>query len=109
MERIEVNLETGVTTVHEDYIPEPVTPPTPEQIREGMSQLSARQLRLALLSIDLHEADIDMLLVNDAAGMVEWKYASYYRRLHPLVVQLGAAKGLNPVEIDSMWMWASEL
>lgn len=71
--------------------------------------ITARQLRLALLSIDLQEADVDMMLVNDPAGMVEWKYASYYKRDHPLIDTLGAAKDLLPAHIDSMWLWASEL
>ena len=95
----DVQLQDGVP--HRTYVTEPVPVEYP--------QITARQLRLALLSIDLHEADVDMLLVKDPAGMVEWKYANSYKRDHPLVNQLGAAKGLLPEHIDSMWIWASEL
>lgn len=71
--------------------------------------ITARQLRLALLSIGIQEADVDMHLVNDNAGMVEWKHSSYYKRDHPLIDSLGAAFTLTPTQIDSMWQWASEL
>ena len=72
-------------------------------------EITARQLRLALLSIGIHEADVDMKLVNDPAGMVEWKYASYYKRSHPLVDGLGPLFGITPEQIDSLWLWAQEL
>lgn len=72
-------------------------------------QITARQLRLALLNIGIQEADVDIHLVNDLAGMVEWKHASFYKRTHPLVDGLGAAFSITPEQIDSMWAWASEL
>ncbi|PBB68138.1 hypothetical protein CK228_13595 [Mesorhizobium sp. WSM4312] len=89
------------------YVPPP--PPSTEEVRASMPPLSPRQLRLALLSIGLHEADVDMKLVNDPAGMVEWKYATYFKRSHPLVEGLGALFFITADQIDSLWLWAAEL
>jgi hypothetical protein len=99
----------GKDYVFVEHIVPPPPEPTEEELRAAMRPLSARQLRLALLSINLQEADIDMMLVNDPAGMVEWKYASYYTRTHVLIETLGAAHSLTPTQIDSLWNWASEL
>jgi hypothetical protein len=87
----------------------PFVPPTPEEVRPTLPSLTARQLRLALLSIGIHEADVDFKLVNDPAGMVEWRYASYFRRTHPLVDALGATFSITPEQTDALWLWASEL
>lgn len=78
-------------------------------IPKTFEPITARQLRLALLSIGIHEAEVDRKLVNDAAGMVEWKYASTYNRNHPLVDGLGGLFEITPEQINSMWVWASEL
>lgn len=91
-----------------------VAPPAPpeltiEEIREAMSPLTPRQLRLGLLSIGIHEADVDMKLVSDPSGMVEWKYASYLKRTHPLVDGLGSLFSITPEQIDTLWLWAAEL
>lgn len=85
------------------------TPPAPEVLRAGMPGLSPRQLRLALLSINIAEADVDMKLVNDPAGMIEWKYATYFKRTHPLVEGLGALFTITAGQIDSLWNWAAAL
>lgn len=79
-------------------------------IEKVFPDLTARQLRLALITIGIHEADVDMLLVNDPEAMIEWKFASAYRRHHPLVDLLGSGvKNLLPNEIDALWIWASEI
>lgn len=71
--------------------------------------ITARQLRLALLSIGVQEADVDMKLVNDPAGMVEWKYASSYKKSHPLIAGLSASFGLPTEQVNSLWLWAQDL
>ncbi|TPI67601.1 hypothetical protein FJ420_01990 [Mesorhizobium sp. B3-1-3] len=83
--------------------------PTVEELREAMPQITPRQLRLTLLTLGIHEADVDIKLVNDPAGMVEWKYATYFKRTHPLVDSLGALFSINAEQIDSLWAWATEL
>lgn len=90
-------------------VPHATPAPTPDELRAAMPNLSARQLRLALLSIGIAEPDVDFKLINDDAGMIEWKFASYFRRDHPLIATLGPLFSLPADQIDTLWMWASEL
>lgn len=85
------------------------TPPTVEELREAMPTLSPRQVRRALLSIGIAEADVEMKLVNDPAGMIEWRWATYFRRTHPLIDSLGPLFSITPAQIDSLWAWAAAL
>lgn len=87
----------------------PVRTAVTEPIPAVWPEITARQLRLALLSIDLHEADVDALLASDPAGMVEWKHASTYKRTHPLVNSLGLLFSITEAQIDDLWIWASEI
>lgn len=95
----------GVITKLYDIVDKPA-PPTPE--------LTPRQLRLGLNSIGITETQIDAALENDAEGFIEWKYATSYKRDHPLISQLGAAF-VPPTEtkttdeqIDTLWVWAAD-
>lgn len=74
-----------------------------------LGDLTPRQLRLGLLSIGITEAQIDAALADNPAGMVEWKYSLTLKRDHPLIDSLGAAFGLPPAQIDSLWVWAADL
>lgn len=87
----------------------PPPEPTPEEIRAGMPPLSRRQILLALDSIGISEADVDALLAGDTVGMIEWKNAGSYHRLHPLIVDLSNDFELSAEQVDTLWMWASEL
>lgn len=82
---------------------------SPAVHRSSMPPLTARQLRLTLLSIGVAEADVDFKLVNDPAGMIEWKYASYFKRNHPLVDGLGLLFSITPEQLDSLWAYALDL
>lgn len=73
-----------------------------------MTPLSPRQLRLTLLSIGITEAEVDAALVNDPAGQIEWKYATYFNRTHPLVDGLGLGFSITPEQIDSLWAYATD-
>lgn len=88
----------------EDFVP-----PTIEEIRTSMPPLTPRQLRLALLSIDVTEAEVDASLAGDPAGMIDWKYATSYLRTYPLLESLGAGFGLTPTQIDDLWTYALTL
>lgn len=80
--------------------------PTPEELRASMPTLTARQLRLALLSrLDDVEGIIEAS--GDRALQIEWEYATTFERLHPAIVGIGAALGLTPEEIDTMWLDAA--
>ncbi|MEJ8474590.1 hypothetical protein [Roseibium algae] len=89
-------------------------PPTDEQLREEMPPLSARQFRLGLITSGrvLEQVDEAIAVIEDAqdraAAQIEWQYATSFRRLHPLVVNLSIHLGFTPEEVDALWMEAQE-
>ncbi len=83
-----------------------VTDLTPDEILERTPTITPRQLRLTLLYIGITEAEVDAALVNDPAGQIEWKYATYFNRTHPLVDRLGLGFSITPEQIDSLWAYA---
>lgn len=96
-----------------EYLPmdpgpiEPTIPePTPEVIRASMPTITARQLRLALLN-RLDEVESTIEASGDRALQIEWEYATTFERLHPAIVNIGAALGLTPEEIDTLWLDAA--
>lgn len=82
--------------------------PTPEEKREAMPYLTARQLRLGLLSLgklaDVPTAISALPSPEREQAEIEWQYASEFRRLHPLIVQLIPILGLTDEQIDPVWM-----
>jgi hypothetical protein len=112
--RIEVNVITGEVTEVEltpaeiAALPPPAPPPMPE--------ITARQLRLALLGLGMKGAQVEAAIAampgtedEREAAMIEWRHASSFRRNHPLVAALGAALGLNAAQIDEAWRAAAAL
>lgn len=87
---------------------EPPPPPLP-------APLTARQLRLGLvlngLSLDQVAAAIDAIEdpQDRNVARIEWEYASSFERTHPLLESVGAALGLTPGQIDTMWQGALAL
>ena len=98
-----------------DMTPEEIAaiPPPPPPL---MPEISARQLRLALLGLGLTGAQVEAQIAampgtptQREAARIEWEYATSYRRDHPLVVMLGAALNLTEEQITNAWMEASML
>lgn len=89
------------------YIPPP--DPTPEEIREGMTPISKRQLRLTLVrnGISLSELDAAIDTMGDEA-IIEWNDSSEYRRLNPLLNQVAEYLELSQEQVDAMWQQALE-
>jgi len=85
--------------------------PTPEERRSAMPNLSARQLRLGLLELGKLEqvnAAIEALPMPERSqAEIEWQFASEFRRLHPLIVQIMPILGLEDDAVDLAWMNAS--
>ena len=87
----------------------PYVPPTQEDLRASMPPLSARQLRLGLVSNGIALASVQAAVdaISDPTerelAQVEWEYATSFERVHPLISQIGAALNLTPEEIDTMW------
>jgi hypothetical protein len=94
---------------------QPYVPPTTEELRVSMPNLTARQLRLGLIGNGIMPSQVDAALNAMPAGaakemaLVEWDYASNFRRLHPLIASVGAALKLSDAQIDAMWAAAATL
>ena len=80
-----------------------ITPPVPESV-------SARQIRLWLIrqgiSLAAVDATIDAIpdqLQRDSVR-VEWDYAPYIERTHPMLVPLAAALGLTEQQVDQAFV-----
>ena len=83
-----------------------LTPPVPESV-------SARQIRLWLvrhgISLAAVDAAIDAIpdqLQRDSVR-VEWDYAPYVERTHPMLVPLAAALGLTEQQVDQAFVEAA--
>jgi len=92
-------------TPEDDIVPPGPTPAT----------VSARQIRLWLLgkgvSMSAVDAAIDALpdAVEREAVQVEWEYAPYVERSHPMLVPLAAALGLTEQQVDQAFVEAAVL
>jgi len=104
----EVRDESGAVIGMNQQAVEPETPPVPESV-------SARQIRLWLLrqgiSLAAVDAAIDAIpdqLQRDSVR-VEWDYAPYVERTHPMLVPLAAALGLSEAQVDQAFVEASTI
>jgi hypothetical protein len=87
--------------------------PTPEP--EVPATVSARQIRLWLLSSGISLSQIDTL-INSIADQqqrdytrVEWEYAPYIERTHPMVAVFAGELGLTEAQIDAGFISAATL
>lgn len=77
--------------------------------------VSARQIRLWLVGNGIGlasvEAAIDGIPDQQQRDMVrvEWEYAPYIERSHPMLIPLAAALGLNEAQVDQAFVEASTL
>lgn len=96
------------------FVTEPIPAPEPPG-PVPFAPITARQLRLWLLSAGIPAAAIDAQIAaipdatQRAAAQIEWEYATQYDRTHPLVAQLGAALGLTDAQIDEAFRNAASL
>jgi hypothetical protein len=92
---------------------EQFSPPSP-QAPAPLPPLTARQLRLWLLSRDITGAMVTTAIQvlpgqERAVAEIEWEYATEYLRSHPMIDQIGAAFELTPELIDAAWPDAAAL
>ena len=94
---------------NDEWVYQAPIPPTDEELRERKPPLTARQLRLGLLNTGTTEAQVEAHIASieddfdRQAADIEWRSATTFDRLHPLVVSLGAALGYSPEWIDSLF------
>ncbi len=74
--------------------------------------VTARQLRLQLISMGITLNSIDALInamsePHRSIARVEWEYATTYSRTHPLVEQLAATLSLTNEQVDAAWLAAA--
>lgn len=77
--------------------------------------LTARQLRLALLALNVFPADVAATIaqISDptarAIAEIEWAHTTAYEREHPLVESVAAAllPNLSPADLDAVWREAA--
>lgn len=85
-----------------------IVPPEP-----APATVSARQIRLWLLGRGVSMAAVDAAInaLPDAAEreavQVEWEYAPYVERSHPMLVPLAAALGLSEEQVDQAFVEAA--
>lgn len=78
-------------------------------------QVSARQVRLWLIDNNISLASVDAAIDSMAdetlkeKTRVEWEFAPYIERTHPLIDAIGMAIGLTAAQIDNAFIQASQL
>lgn len=79
------------------------------------SSISARQIRLWLIDNNISLSSIDNAISNISDAVlrektqVEWEFAPYVERNHPMISTLGSMLGLNSEQIDQAFIQASVL
>lgn len=77
--------------------------------------ITARQIRLWLVGRGIALASVEAAIdaIPDQAQRdavrVEWEYAPYVERSHPMLVPLAAALGLSELEVDQAFVEAATL
>lgn len=82
---------------------------TPEERRKDMAPLSRRQLLRALNSLDITPEAVEAAIGDDVDGLIDWREATEFERLHPLLVMVADQFSITPEQVDALWEWASEL
>jgi hypothetical protein len=92
-------------TPEDDIVPPEPTPAT----------VSARQIRLWLLGRGVSMAAVDAAIdaipdqIERDSVRVDWEYAPYVERAHPMLVPLAAALGLDEAAVDAAFREAAVL
>ena len=82
--------------------------PVPESI-------SARQIRLWLINNGIQLSQVEQAIdsienqITRETTRVEWEYAPYVERNHPMLIPLGQALGLTEQQIDAAFIEASNI
>lgn len=84
-------------------------------LNQSPRAVSARQIRLWLINNNINLSTIETILdtIPDEqqknVAKVEWEYAPYIERNHPMVDVIAGALGLNEEQINSAFIEASQI
>jgi hypothetical protein len=101
----------GYSIVADDELPEGWQR-VPEQIVVPAT-ISARQIRLWLINNGYSLANVEAAInsISDQAirdsTLVEWEYAPYIERSHPMLIPLASALGLTEQQVDQAFIEAN--
>jgi hypothetical protein len=79
--------------------------PQPQQIPQVVS---ARQMRLALLSLDLLTS-VETAVAANPTTNISWEYATEFHRTNALVLSMQSALGKTDEEVDAIFTLAASL
>lgn len=80
----------------------------PEVVIVVPTQITMRQTRLYLLSIDLLDT-VENIVSQNKAWQIEWEYASEVQRTNQLIVAMQQELELTDAQVDEMFLEASKL
>lgn len=101
-----VNVDGNFVDIVRTWVPTPIIPP---------QTISARQIRLWLIDNNISLTSVENAIngiVDEKLRektLVEWEFAPYVERDHPLLDTLGEALGLTSEQIDAAFVAASQL
>jgi hypothetical protein len=76
--------------------------------QEVLANISRRQIRLALLAINIRATDV-VATINSLPdnqkeqAMIAWEDSVSFERLNPVVIGLGQMMGLSSDQLDAVW------
>lgn len=81
---------------------------------QQIPDITSRQIRLQIILAGLSLTDITDAISqlpepHKSLVLVEWEYATMYERQHPFANVIGGVLGLNPADLDALWLAAVEL
>jgi hypothetical protein len=75
---------------------------------DALPDITPRQVRQALILSGISIQQIENAIAqlpepNKSLAQVEWEYSIAFKRINPLVAQIGQIVGKTPAEIDAIW------
>jgi hypothetical protein len=88
---------------------EPASVPIDIQDQRANMRISMRQLRIMLVRAGMYEGVVTAIAAAGVEAQMEWEYASYIDRLHPLVASITALETLTELQVDAMFAYAATI
>lgn len=82
---------------------------TPQTVTSVPSEVTRRQLWLALNAMSVTRSAVKTQLAGNEAALIELEEAQSYRRDNPLVAMLGTSLKMTAAQIDNVFIAASSL